>query len=78
MPSEMPMPSPNALSPSGVKSGSQFYPYEGGNPRRRPPQDPIGKIVKDDLRHGVKRSQPSQRVVPENDSLFHIYSDPSL
>ncbi|XP_030220480.1 transcription factor E2-alpha isoform X4 [Gadus morhua] len=40
MPSEMPMPSPDALSPSSVKSGSQFYsPYQGGNPRRRTPQD---------------------------------------
>ncbi|KAM6948560.1 transcription factor E2-alpha-like isoform 2-T2 [Aplochiton taeniatus] len=40
IPSEMPMPSPDALSPSGLKSNSQFYPsYPGGNPRRRPPQD---------------------------------------
>ncbi|XP_044074177.1 transcription factor 3a isoform X5 [Siniperca chuatsi] len=42
MPSEMPMPSPNALSPSGLKSNSQFYSsYEGSNPRRRHSQDPI-------------------------------------
>lgn len=42
MPSEMSMPSPNALSPSGLKSNSQFYPsYEGSNTRRRPAQDPI-------------------------------------
>nr|XP_046265374.1 transcription factor 3a isoform X1 [Scatophagus argus] len=41
MPSEMPMPSPSALSPSGLKSSSQFYPYEGSNSRRRPAQDPI-------------------------------------
>lgn len=42
MPSEIPLPSPNALSPSGLKSNSQFYPaYGGGNPRRRPSQDPI-------------------------------------
>ncbi|XP_074544254.1 transcription factor 3a isoform X1 [Halichoeres trimaculatus] len=42
MPSEIPMTSPNALSPSGLKSNSQFYPsYEGNNPRRRPTQDPI-------------------------------------
>lgn len=47
MPSEIPMPSPNAISPSGLKSNSQFYSYEGSNPRRRSPQDPIGKIVKD-------------------------------
>ncbi|CAL8281521.1 unnamed protein product [Lota lota] len=40
MPSEMPMPSPDALSPSSIKSGSQFYSsYQGGNPRRRTPQD---------------------------------------
>ncbi|XP_022610813.1 transcription factor E2-alpha-like isoform X2 [Seriola dumerili] len=42
MPSEIPMPSPDALSPSGLKSNSQFYSsYEGSNPRRRPSQDPI-------------------------------------
>ncbi|XP_078143622.1 transcription factor E2-alpha-like isoform X3 [Centroberyx gerrardi] len=40
MPNEMPMPSPDALSPSGLKSNSQFYSsYQGANPRRRPPQD---------------------------------------
>ncbi|XP_028296637.1 transcription factor E2-alpha-like isoform X1 [Gouania willdenowi] len=39
--SEMPLPSPNALSPSAVKSSSQFYSsYEGNNNRRRPSQDP--------------------------------------
>ncbi|XP_037642918.1 transcription factor 3a isoform X3 [Sebastes umbrosus] len=43
MPSEMPMPSPDALSPSGLKTNSQFYSsYEGGNARRRPSQEPIG------------------------------------
>lgn len=47
LPSEIPMPSPNTISPSGLKSTSQFYPYEGSNPRRRPPQDLIGKTVKD-------------------------------
>lgn len=55
MPSEIPMPSPNALSPSGLKSNSQFYSYEGSNPRRRPSQDPIGKIVKDRLKHSVEQ-----------------------
>ncbi|XP_056149488.1 transcription factor 3a isoform X3 [Lampris incognitus] len=40
IPNEMPMPSPDALSPSGLKSNSQFYSsYQGGNPRRRPQQD---------------------------------------
>uniref|UniRef100_A0A673AKR8 Transcription factor E2-alpha n=1 Tax=Sphaeramia orbicularis TaxID=375764 RepID=A0A673AKR8_9TELE len=48
MPSQIPMHSPDALSPSGLKPNSQFYSsYEGSNPRRRPSQDPIGKIVKD-------------------------------
>lgn len=47
LPSEIPMPSPNAISPSGLKSSSQFYSYEGSNPRRRSPQEPIGKILKD-------------------------------
>ncbi|XP_023131716.1 transcription factor 3a isoform X2 [Amphiprion ocellaris] len=42
MSSEIPMPSPDALSPSGVKSNSQFYSsYEGSNSRRRPAQEPI-------------------------------------
>uniref|UniRef100_A0A672HTD1 Transcription factor E2-alpha n=1 Tax=Salarias fasciatus TaxID=181472 RepID=A0A672HTD1_SALFA len=41
MPSEMPMPSPDALSPSAVKSGSQFYSsYEGSANRRRPSHEP--------------------------------------
>lgn len=43
LPSEIPMPSPNAISPSGLKSSSQFYSYDGGNPRRRSAQEPIGK-----------------------------------
>ncbi|CAB1317172.1 unnamed protein product [Coregonus sp. 'balchen'] len=42
MPSEMPMPSPDALSPSGLKSGSQFYPSQF-NPRRRPTQESMGE-----------------------------------
>ncbi|XP_029379944.1 transcription factor 3a isoform X1 [Echeneis naucrates] len=42
MASEMPMPSPDPLSPSGLKSNSQFYSsYEGNSSRRRPAQDPI-------------------------------------
>ncbi|KAK2822285.1 hypothetical protein Q5P01_022350 [Channa striata] len=42
MPSEIPLASPNAVSPSSLKSNSQFYSsYEGSNPRRRPSQDPI-------------------------------------
>uniref|UniRef100_A0A3B5PVU5 Transcription factor E2-alpha n=2 Tax=Xiphophorus TaxID=8082 RepID=A0A3B5PVU5_XIPMA len=37
-PSDIAMPSPDALSPSGIKSGSQFYPSYPNNPRRRPPE----------------------------------------
>ncbi|XP_013860073.1 transcription factor 3b isoform X4 [Austrofundulus limnaeus] len=37
LPSDIAMPSPDALSPSGLKSGSQFYPSYPNNPRRRPP-----------------------------------------
>ncbi|XP_059197978.1 transcription factor 3b isoform X2 [Centropristis striata] len=37
LPSEIAMPSPDAMSPSGLKSGSQFYPSYPNNPRRRPP-----------------------------------------
>ncbi|XP_018532446.1 transcription factor 3a isoform X2 [Lates calcarifer] len=43
MPSEIPMPSPDPLSPSGLKPNSQFYSsYEGSNTRRRPSQEPTG------------------------------------
>ncbi|XP_023809610.1 E2A1 transcription factor isoform X3 [Oryzias latipes] len=38
LPSDIPMPSPDAMSPSGLKSGSQFYPSYPNNPRRRPPE----------------------------------------
>ncbi|XP_072297410.1 transcription factor 3a isoform X3 [Eucyclogobius newberryi] len=42
MPSEMPLTSPDALSPSGHKPNSQFYSsYGGGNLRRRPAQEPV-------------------------------------
>ncbi|XP_075877267.1 transcription factor 3a isoform X3 [Nelusetta ayraudi] len=41
LPTEIPMPSPHAISPSGLKSSSQFYSYDGSNPRRRSPQEPI-------------------------------------
>ncbi|KAM9720086.1 transcription factor 3a isoform 1-T1 [Menidia menidia] len=47
IPNEMTMPSPDALSPSAVKSSSQFYSsYKGGNPHRRPSQDPIESLPK--------------------------------
>nr|XP_014341569.1 PREDICTED: transcription factor E2-alpha isoform X6 [Latimeria chalumnae] len=38
--SEMGMPSPGALSPTGVKGGSQYYSYPN-NPRRRPAESSI-------------------------------------
>ncbi|XP_077369404.1 transcription factor 3a isoform X4 [Festucalex cinctus] len=42
LPSEIAMPSPDALSPSGLKPTSQFYSsYESSNSRRRPAQEPI-------------------------------------
>ncbi|KAM4548499.1 transcription factor 3b isoform 10-T10 [Odontesthes bonariensis] len=37
LPSDIAMPSPDAMSPSALKSGSQFYPSYPNNPRRRPP-----------------------------------------
>uniref|UniRef100_A0A673WVC6 Transcription factor E2-alpha n=1 Tax=Salmo trutta TaxID=8032 RepID=A0A673WVC6_SALTR len=38
LPSDIAMPSPDAMSPSGLKSASQFYPGSyPNNPRRRPP-----------------------------------------
>ncbi|KAM9478897.1 transcription factor E2-alpha-like isoform 6-T9 [Salvelinus alpinus] len=38
LPSDIAMPSPDAMSPSGLKSTSQFYPGSyPNNPRRRPP-----------------------------------------
>uniref|UniRef100_A0A4W6CL64 Transcription factor E2-alpha n=1 Tax=Lates calcarifer TaxID=8187 RepID=A0A4W6CL64_LATCA len=41
LPSDIAMPSPDAMSPSGLKSGSQFYPPYPNNPRRRPPEGGI-------------------------------------
>ncbi|XP_036376953.1 transcription factor 3b isoform X3 [Megalops cyprinoides] len=41
LPSDMAMPSPDAMSPSGLKSGSQFYPSYPNNPRRRPSEGNI-------------------------------------
>ncbi|XP_028259373.1 transcription factor 3b isoform X2 [Parambassis ranga] len=41
LPSDIVMPSPDAMSPSGLKSGSQFYPSYPNNPRRRPPEGSI-------------------------------------
>ncbi|CAI5639220.1 unnamed protein product [Oreochromis niloticus] len=41
LPSDIAMPSPDAMSPSGLKSGSQFYPSYPNNPRRRPPEGAI-------------------------------------
>ncbi|XP_026160640.1 transcription factor 3b isoform X1 [Mastacembelus armatus] len=38
LPSDIAMPSPDAMSPSGLKSSSQFYPSYPSNPRRRPPE----------------------------------------
>ncbi|XP_056132163.1 transcription factor 3b isoform X2 [Lampris incognitus] len=41
LPSDIAMPSPDAMSPSGLKPGSQFYPSYPNNPRRRPPEGNI-------------------------------------
>lgn len=41
LPSDIAMPSPDPMSPSGLKSGSQFYPSYPNNPRRRPPEGAI-------------------------------------
>ncbi|KAM4628611.1 transcription factor 3b isoform 2-T2 [Polymixia lowei] len=41
LPSDITMPNPDAMSPSGLKSGSQFYPSYPNNPRRRPPDGSI-------------------------------------
>ncbi|KAI4888680.1 hypothetical protein NFI96_016823 [Prochilodus magdalenae] len=41
LPSDIVMASADAMSPSGLKSGSQFYPSYANNPRRRPPDGNI-------------------------------------
>uniref|UniRef100_A0A8C6T3E3 Transcription factor E2-alpha n=1 Tax=Neogobius melanostomus TaxID=47308 RepID=A0A8C6T3E3_9GOBI len=41
LPSDIALPSPDAMSPSGLKSSSQFYPSYTNNPRRRPPEGGI-------------------------------------
>ncbi|XP_046712735.1 transcription factor 3b isoform X1 [Silurus meridionalis] len=38
LPSDIVMANADAMSPSGLKSGSQFYPTFSNNPRRRPPE----------------------------------------
>lgn len=43
LPSDIVMANADAMSPSGLKSGSQFYPTFSNNPRRRPPDGNIGK-----------------------------------
>lgn len=53
LPSDIAMPSPDAMSPSGLKSGSQFYPSYPNNPRRRPPDGGIGEITGQDMGHVV-------------------------
>ncbi|KAK7889652.1 hypothetical protein WMY93_025212 [Mugilogobius chulae] len=47
--SDIALPSPDAMSPSGLKSSSQFYPSYTNNPRRRPPEggiDPQPKKIR--------------------------------
>uniref|UniRef100_A0A6Q2WSR4 Transcription factor E2-alpha n=1 Tax=Esox lucius TaxID=8010 RepID=A0A6Q2WSR4_ESOLU len=47
LPSDIAMPGPDAMSPSGLKSGSQFYPGSyPNNPRRRPPDDTQPKKIR--------------------------------
>ncbi|XP_066503614.1 transcription factor 3b isoform X2 [Hoplias malabaricus] len=41
LPSDIVMASADTMSPSGLKSGSQFYPSYSNNPRRRPPDGNI-------------------------------------
>ncbi|KAK3533589.1 hypothetical protein QTP70_023416, partial [Hemibagrus guttatus] len=41
LPSDIVMANADAMSPSGLKSGSQFYPTFSNNPRRRPPDGNI-------------------------------------
>lgn len=41
LPSDIALPSPDAMSPSGLKSSTQFYPSYANNPRRRPPDSAI-------------------------------------
>ncbi|CAF92364.1 unnamed protein product, partial [Tetraodon nigroviridis] len=43
LPSDIAMPSPDAMSPSGLKPGSQFYPSYPSNPRRRPPDGGVDR-----------------------------------
>ncbi|XP_055074587.2 transcription factor 3b isoform X3 [Misgurnus anguillicaudatus] len=49
LPSDITMPSADAMSPSGIKSSSQFYPSYPNNPRRRPSEggmDPQPKKIR--------------------------------
>lgn len=75
------MPSPDALSPSGLKSNSQFYSsYEGSNSRRRPSQEPIGKVVTDSFKHRVEHSHRYhiRKSVLCSDFIFlYIFTSPA-
>uniref|UniRef100_A0A8C9TPV4 Transcription factor E2-alpha n=1 Tax=Scleropages formosus TaxID=113540 RepID=A0A8C9TPV4_SCLFO len=56
--SDMALPSPDAMSPSDLKSASQFYPPYPSNPRRRPAEVSID-------------TQPKKRKVPGLPSSVH-------
>ncbi|XP_063747344.1 transcription factor 3b isoform X3 [Eleginops maclovinus] len=61
LPSDIAMPSPDAMSPSGLKSGSQFYPSYPNNPRRRPPDGGIGNGENITLQiPRIKETQPKK------------------
>lgn len=45
LPGELGLSSPGPLSPSGVKSSSQYYPSYPSNPRRRAADSGLGKLV---------------------------------
>ncbi|XP_067454276.1 transcription factor E2-alpha-like [Thunnus thynnus] len=66
LPSEIAMPSPDAMSPSGLKSGSQFYPSYPNNPRRRPPDGGIDTQPKKIRKPPGLPSSPSAYTSPHD------------
>uniref|UniRef100_A0A8C8EJZ3 Transcription factor E2-alpha n=1 Tax=Oncorhynchus tshawytscha TaxID=74940 RepID=A0A8C8EJZ3_ONCTS len=71
LPSDIAMPSPDSMSPSGLKSASQFYPGSyPNNPRRRPPDGQLGK------RDGFGKRYPGTKPGSVYENGLHPSSDP--
>ncbi|ROL40811.1 Transcription factor E2-alpha [Anabarilius grahami] len=79
MPSDIAMPSADAMSPSGLKSGSQFYSSYPNNPRRRPSDgamDPQPKKIRKPP--GLPSSIIDQSILLHSYHFFSKTSPPTV